>query len=76
MEADIEGYRKPDTIRGVRPDIIAEKGGHKTVVEAETKDSVDSKRDVQQQEAFKDWSSGSDRKHYKRVGRSNQWMEG
>lgn len=27
VKADIEGWEKPDTIRGVRPDIIAEKGG-------------------------------------------------
>ena len=67
VKADIEGWGKPDTLRGVRPDIIAEKSGHKTVVEVETKDSVDSKRDLQQQKAFKNWSSDSDRKHYKRV---------
>ena len=67
VKADIEGYQKPDTIRGLRPDVIAEKSGHKTVVEVETKDSVDSKRDQQQQNAFKNWSRGSDRKHYKRV---------
>ena len=67
VKADIEGWQKPDTIRGVRPDIIAEKSGHKTVVEVETNDSVDSKRDVQQQKAFKNWSTGSDKKHYKRV---------
>ena len=67
VKADIKGWGKPDTIRGVRPDIVAEKGGHKTVVEVETKDSVDSKRDQQQQKSFKDWSKDSDRKHYKRV---------
>ncbi len=67
VKADIKGWGKPDTIRGVRPDIIAEKGGHKTVVEVETKDSVDSKRDQQQQKSFKNWSQDSDRKHYKRV---------
>lgn len=67
VKADIQDWKKPNTIRGVRPDIIAEKGGHKTVVEVETQDSVDSKRDLQQQKAFKSWSSDSDRKHYKRV---------
>ena len=67
VKADVEGWQKPDTIRGVRPDIIAEKSGHKTVVEVETKDSVDSKRDLQQQKAFKNWSTDSDKKHYKRV---------
>jgi hypothetical protein len=67
VKADIEGWEKPDTIRSVRPDIIAEKSGHKTAVEVETKDSVDSKRDLQQQKAFKNWSKDSDKKHYKRV---------
>ena len=67
VKADIKDWGKPDIIRGVRPDIIAEKGGHKTVVEVETKDSVDSKRDQQQQKAFKNWSNDSDKKHYKRV---------
>lgn len=65
--ADIEGWGKPDTIRGVRPDIVAEKGGHKTIVEVETKDSVDNKRDQQQQKTFKNWSNNSYKKHYKRV---------
>ena len=67
VKADIKGWGKPDTIRGVRPDIIAEKGGHKTIIEVETEDSVDNKRDQQQQKAFKNWSSDSDKKHYKRV---------
>ena len=67
VKADIEGWGKPDTIKGYRPDIIAEKGSHKTVVEVETKDSVDSKRDQQQQKSFKDWSREGERKHYKRV---------
>ena len=67
VKADIEGWGKPDIIRGVRPDIIAEKSGHKTAVEVETKDSVDSKRDIQQQKAFKNWSKDSAKKHYKRV---------
>ncbi len=67
VKADIEDWGKPDIIRGVRPDIMAEKGGHKTAVEVETMDSVDSKRDLQQQKAFKNWSKDSASKHYKRV---------
>ena len=55
------------TIKELLSDIIAEKGGHKTAVEVETKDSVDSKRDLQQQKAFKNWSKDADTKHYKRV---------
>ena len=64
---DIEGWRKPDTIQGVRPDIMAEKGGHRTAIEVETNDSVNSKRDLQQQKAFKNWSKEIASKHYKRV---------
>lgn len=64
---DIEGWKKPDTIKGVRPDIIAEKKGHKTVVEVETQDSVQTKRDIQQQRVFKNWSKNSNTKHYKRI---------
>ena len=67
VKADIEGWRKPNTIKGVRPDIIAEQKGHKTVVEVETQDSVQTKRDVQQQKAFKNWSKDSKTKHYKRI---------
>ena len=67
VKADIEGWRKPDTIKGVRPDIMAEKSGHRTAVEVETKNSVNSKRDLQQQKAFRNWSKDSASKHYKRV---------
>ena len=67
VKADVEGWKKPGTIKSVRPDIIAEKSGHKTVVEVETKESVHNKRDLQQQKAFRDWSKNSNRKHYKRI---------
>lgn len=67
VKADVEGWKKPGTIKGVRPDIIAEKSGYKTVVEIETKESVHSKRDLQQQKTFRDWSKNSNKKHYKRI---------
>ena len=67
VKADVRGYDKPGTIGGVRPDILAEKGGHQTIVEVETLDSVDSKRDQKQQQTFKDWRQGNQKKHYKRV---------
>jgi len=67
VKADVGGYGQPGTIDGVRPDILAEKGGHQTAVEVETPDSVDSKRDQKQQKAFKDWSQGDQKKHYKRI---------
>jgi cysteine synthase len=67
VEADVTGFDQPGTIRGVRPDVRARKGGHETIVEVETPDSVDSKRDQKQQKAFKGWSKGSSTKHYRRV---------
>ena len=67
VKADIGGYGQPGTIGEVRPDILAEKGGHQTAVEVETADSVDTKRDQKQQKAFKDWSQGNKKKHYKRI---------
>jgi hypothetical protein len=67
VDADVSRYRRPGTIGGVRPDLIAKKGGHQTVVEVETQESVDSKRDQKQQHAFKKWSQDNPTKHYKRV---------
>jgi hypothetical protein len=67
VEADVRGFDRPGTIRGLRPDVIARKGSHETAVEVETPESVGSKRDQKQQEAFKDWSQGSPTKHYKKI---------
>ena len=64
-DADILGYTQPGTILGLRPDLRVRKGSHETVIEVETKDSVDSKRDIKQQKAFKNWSKGSPLKHYR-----------
>ena len=33
VQADVHGWEKPDTIRGVRPDLLVSKKGHKTAVE-------------------------------------------
>ncbi len=52
VEADIGGYSKPGTFAGYRPDVVAKKGRRRIIVEVETKDSVDSARDVGQQKAF------------------------
>jgi len=67
IEADIKGYDQPATVRGLRPDLMVQKSGHKTMIEVETPDSLGSKRDEKQQQAFKNWSKGSSTKHYKRV---------
>jgi hypothetical protein len=50
-----------------RPDLRVKKSGHETVVEVETKDSVDTSRDQSQQKTFKTWSKNSVTKHYKRI---------
>jgi len=67
VDADLPGWDQPKTIDGVRPDVLARKGGHQTAVEVETQSSVDSKRDQKQKESFKDWSKGNDTKHFRRV---------
>jgi len=67
VEADVKGFPQPETIDGLRPDLRASKDGHETVVEVETPDSKDSKRDLNQQKAFKDWSKGDPTKHFRRV---------
>lgn len=67
VEADIPGWEQPDTIGGYRPDLTVEKGGQNTTIEVETPDSVDSKRDIEQQRAFKKWRNRKDNRHYKRI---------
>ena len=39
VQADIRGYDKPDTIGGLRPDVIAKKGVERKIVEVETSES-------------------------------------
>lgn len=67
VDADIRGYMQPETIRRLRPDLRVRKGSHETIVEVETQDSVDSKRDVKQQKVFKEWSEGAATKHYRMI---------
>lgn len=67
VKADhIESYPSPDTYRGYRPDVVAEKSGHKTLIEVETEDSVGTKRDRKQRGAFKNWRSRKETRHFKR----------
>ena len=53
VQADLSGFPKPATIQGYRPDIIAQKGKKKRIIEVETLDSVKSARDLKQQKAFR-----------------------
>lgn len=53
VHADVSGFPRPDTIKGYRPDVIAEKGKQKRIIEVETPDSVKSARDLKQQKAFR-----------------------
>lgn len=53
VTADISGFKKPDTIGGFRPDVVAKKGWERVIVEVETPDSVNGARDQAQQKAFK-----------------------
>lgn len=53
VQADIKGYEQPKTLGRVRPDIVATRGKERRLYEVETKDSVDTPRDKQQQKEFK-----------------------
>lgn len=66
VKADISGYSQPNTIGGYRPDVVAKKGKQRKIVEVETLDSVDSARDVKQQQAFKNASKRSENTTFKR----------
>lgn len=63
----IDDYPYPDSFHGYVPDIVARKNGHTTLVEVETEDSVDSKRDKKQKRAFSRWASGKNTRHFKRI---------
>ena len=67
VEADVTGYSKPGTIGGYRPDVIAKKGKQEKIVEVETTDSVDSARDLKQQQAFRAAAKRSKNRSFKRV---------
>lgn len=67
VSADVAGYPQPPTIGRYRPDVVARKGGHETIVEVETPDPVNSPRDIVQQGAFQRAARRSEKGHYKRV---------
>jgi len=65
--ADIPSWSQPDTIGGYRPDVIAVKDSNVTVIEVETEDSVNSARDIAQQQAFRAWTSRKSTRHFRRI---------
>jgi len=52
VRADLKNWERPSTIRGVRPDIDARKGGKRVIVEVETKESTGDARAQRQARAF------------------------
>ncbi len=52
VKADLKGFKQPDTIRGLRPDIDARKGKQRVIVEVETPESKDDRRAQRQESAF------------------------
>lgn len=59
VRADLPGWRRPDTIGGYRPDVVAVKGTRKRIVEVETPDSLESPRSRGQRSAFRRAASRS-----------------
>ncbi len=53
VKADLPNYEQPQTVGGIRPDIIAIRPGERRIYEVETQDSVDTPRDQKQQKEFK-----------------------
>ena len=65
--ADLPNQERPDTVKGVRPDLSVKKKGHETLIEIETPESLESARDEKQKKAFKQWSEKSEHRHFKRI---------
>ena len=53
VKADVSGFQRPDTLGGYRPDVVAKKGRERKIIEIETPESIDSARDLHQQQAFR-----------------------
>ena len=66
VQADIQGYDKPTTFGGMRPDVIGRKGKERRLYEVETPDSVDSARDQKQQKEFKSVADRNPKTIFKR----------
>ena len=67
VHADIKNWPRPATIHGYRPDVTAIKPTNSIVVEVETTDSVNTKRDLNQRKAFRRWASKSVNRLFKRI---------
>lgn len=57
VEADLPGMKKPSTINGRIPDLVAKKGRQKVILEVETKNTI--KKDKLQHQAFEKYSDNS-----------------
>ena len=66
VNADLPKFKKPKTIGGYRPDIIATKGKQRKIIEVETSDSKNSTRDKDQQQAFRDAANRSKNTTFRR----------
>ncbi len=65
--ADLPNWEQPDSVKSLRPDIMAKKKGHTTLIEIETPESVESARDEKQKKIFKQWSERSEHRHFRRI---------
>ena len=67
VQADIPGYRRPKTIGGLRPDVVARKGPERKIVEVETSESRSTRRDLKQERAFRQAANRSKNTTFRRV---------
>jgi len=65
--ADLPNQERPDTIKGLRPDLSVKKKGQETLVEMETTESAQSAREEKQKKAFKQWSGRNQQRHFRRI---------
>jgi len=66
VQADISGWSMPEVINSYRPDLIITGNFITLVIEVETRDSVNSARDIAQRNAFKSWASRSSQRQFER----------
>ena len=66
VEADLKNFKKPETVDGYRPDVIATKANQKKIIEVETTESVGSARDKKQQQAFRNAANRSKNTTFRR----------
>ena len=66
VQADVGGFPQPDTIGGLRPDVIAKKPGERKIIEVETPDSLKDARAEKQRQAFKEAADRSKKTTFSR----------